>query len=149
MESEVSDSVKLAVMLVAVSALISIVWFTVSMGNNLKINSYNELSKIESGMKICQVASLNHKDPVVMPKAAVYNILAKESAAIKSVQYTDIDGKVSNIEYKNDCWQSTGEINCEYALLYEMVENDLRGKAEVYTEKVDAESYIMYIQDLK
>lgn len=149
MEHEVADSVRLTIMLVALAALIGIIWFTVSMGNRLKVESYNNLSGIENSMKMCQTQSLGNKEETIMPKAAVYNILAKESSVITKVIYTDSSGNVSNILYDDKNWVSTGYVNKNYTMLYEMVENNLTGKSKVSVSKNIDETFTMHIADIK
>lgn len=74
MEKEVSYVVEIAVTLIAVSALIGIIWFTVYLGNSMANEVTNETSDIvavsESGVlkELCDTNT-------IMPTSAVYSLL--------------------------------------------------------------------------
>lgn len=79
MHREVSMAMEMATALIAISALIGIIWFTVFMGKGVANDASVEVSEIMSRSQVACLESLcsttSDAVPEQMPIAAVYNIL--------------------------------------------------------------------------
>lgn len=145
MEREVSSVVSLTVMLVSVALVLSIAWFTVSMGNGIKTDSYMAMSKLSAQVESSQLISINDKDPIVVPKAAAYSLISAEYRSIDSVTYTDEDGRSSVVTYKDDAWESTGEIEKRYISPQDILEESLSGKVQLSATKAPSGNYAITV----
>lgn len=74
MEREISVAVEIAVALIAVSALIGIIWFTVFMGKDMANSVTVEASELSGEVTVAALNDMCDKDNV-MPTSAVYSIL--------------------------------------------------------------------------
>lgn len=79
MHREVSMAIEMATALIAISALIGIIWFTVFMGKGIANDASVEASEVMSRSQVACLESLcsttSKAVPEQMPIAAVYNIL--------------------------------------------------------------------------
>lgn len=148
MEREVSSVARLGVMLIAMAALISIVWVTVRMGNSVKADTYENASKLRTTVETTQLKSLNGKDDVVVPKAAAYNLVNQEKNNISVLEYTDEYGNKTVVEFGNDYWEATGAINGQYLSIEDILEDRMQGKARVFVNKTETDTYKIAIEAL-
>lgn len=148
MEREVSSVARLGVMLVAIAALLSIVWVTIMMGNQISGGAYEEAAKLQANLEQTQLKSLNNKDAIAIPKAAIYNLLAQSSANIAKLEYTDDLGGVTVVTPGPDKWEATGALSGSYLAIEDVLENELIGKALIYVEKSSDESYIVQVTSI-
>lgn len=75
MEKEVSESISMGVALMALAALLSIVFFTVYLGNGIKAGAGNQLSDVKNEISIDYVTALASGEvDNDMPTATAYNI---------------------------------------------------------------------------
>lgn len=81
MDKEVSMAVELGVILVAISAVIGIIWFTVFMGQGIANDASTEATLIASSTEIGVLEDLKNKENV-MPASAAYSILRTYSNII-------------------------------------------------------------------
>ena len=71
MDKEVSMAVELGVILIAISAVIGIIWFTVFMGQGIANDASTEATLIASSTEIGVLEDLKNKENV-MPASAAY-----------------------------------------------------------------------------
>lgn len=81
MDKEVSMVVELGVVLIAIAAVIGIIWFTVFMGEGIANDAASEASLISSSTEMGVMEDLKNKDNV-MPTSAAYSILRTYSNII-------------------------------------------------------------------
>lgn len=103
MHREVSMAIEMATALIAISALIGIIWFTVFMGKGIANDASVEASKIMSRSQVACLESLcsttSDAVPEQMPIAAVYNILRTYGKYIPEFEcYCDNCNKKSVIQ---------------------------------------------------
>lgn len=82
MDREVSLTVEISVALVAICAVISIIWFTVYLGNDVANQASETGSDIVATMESSVLEELSGEDEIIMPSAAVYNVLKTYGNAI-------------------------------------------------------------------
>lgn len=99
MEREISSAVEIGVGLIAISAVIAIIWFTVYLGNTIKVDSVNEanriLSEVESGLLTEQIGKAES-----IPTATAYGILRTHSHLIPEFICT-VPGCPSNAQVQD------------------------------------------------
>lgn len=148
MEREVSSALSIGITLIAVAALISIVWVTVLIGNNIKVSAYNEGSELQSRIQSSQLSSLKYIEGTVMPKAAIYNLLTQENQYISKLNYTDEFGNASVVKFGTKTWQSTGSIVQNFASLQDILALDMTGKSEIYVEPAGDDTFEVSVTDI-
>lgn len=149
MEREVSSAMSIGITLVALAALISVIWVTVLIGNSVKVDAYNEANDIASNIASSQMYSIKYKEDIVMPKAAAYSLLTLESNYVSELKYTDISGNSSIVIYSNDSWKSSGYINKNLTSLQDILTNNMTGKVELYVEPLGDDTFTVEITDIK
>lgn len=149
MEYEVGAATRLGVMLIAIAALISIVWVTVKMGNGIKNESFNEADHIQTSVEQSQLRSLQYKEDVIIPKAAVYNLVAQCSNNIDKLVYTDDTGAETTVTFGESRWEATGKINGQFLAIEDVLENEMVGKAKVYVEKSGTDAFKVTVETVE
>ena len=99
MEKETSGMLTLAATLLLVSAVLSIVMFTVWIGQTIRADFIESATDTQNLLSTGQLRSLAGRDPVVMPKATAYVLLTQDSKGVKSLT---IDGRPSTSEFPSD-----------------------------------------------
>ena len=95
MEKETSGMLTLAATLLLVSAVLSIVMFTVWIGQTIRADFIESATDTQNLLSTGQLRSL----AVVMPKATAYALLTQDSKGVKSLT---IDGYPSTSEFPSD-----------------------------------------------
>lgn len=135
MENEVSAVSRIAVMLVAMAALIGIVWVTIVMGNDLKNNTYNEASIMVNDVGNAQMSSLSGSGETLMPKAAAYALINQSKSNVVKLEYTDNNGVLTTVTYGDNSWEATGGKPGYYLGIADILKDELQGKAKVTIEE--------------
>lgn len=148
MEREVAQSVNLSVKLLAIAALLSIVMFTVSIGNTFKSDIVEEAVHINGSLETGQLSTLSVGGMKVMPKVSMYYILYNEHMAISSFKYNNIEYKILSDGYWTPKDSSNGKT--KYATLADIIKKDgLGGKVGVDITKLDSNNYTLVMKDVK
>ena len=103
MEREVSLTVEISVALVAICAVISIIWFTVYLGNDVANQSSETASEIVATMESTVLEELSSKNEVIMPSAAIYNVLRTYSNAVPEFECKICGGDAVDLTVENPC----------------------------------------------
>ena len=82
MEKETSGMLTLAATLLLVSAVLSIVMFTVWIGQTIRADFIESATDTQNLLSTGQLRSLAGRDPVVMPKATAYALLTQDSKGV-------------------------------------------------------------------
>ena len=146
MEREVSSVARLAVMLVSIAALLGIVWVTLVMGNRLKFGAYEEAAMMQTNIEQTQIKSVCDKDKIIIPKAAIYNLVAQSSSSISYMEYTDSDGMLTIVKPGNKYWEAEGSLAGNYLAIEDVLEGEMTGKAKLLVEKDGKGTYKVTIQ---
>lgn len=155
MDKEVSNVVHLSVTLMLLSALITLVMYTVNVGNNFKSESAEKMVSIASDTSTGQLNSLAGGETKVMPKASIYYILSKEYVGINSLYYTfkNTEGIIVGGWYtrnKNGYWAVEGVAESKYVYISPeniINENSLDGKVSVIVERVSSGIFNIIIKE--
>ena len=127
MEREVASTIHLAVMLILMAALLSIVLYTVYIGNQAKNDAISKASDITIKMDNGELDSLSNSSDNIMPKASIYYIVAKE---YNNVIKLSIDGQLFTVD-SDSRWESEG-INDKFMYPEDVIRYyGLGGKAKV------------------
>lgn len=148
MEREVSSALSIGITLIAIAALISIVWVTVIIGNSVSVNAYNEGSKIQSKIQSSQLNSIRYEEEIVVPKAAAYNLLTQEDRYVSKLHFTDEFGNQSIVKFGESSWESTGSIVKKFTSLQDILALDMTGKVEIYVEPAGNDTFEVYVTDI-
>lgn len=81
MEREVSIVVEIGVGLIALAALISIIWFTIYLGNDIADNVAIEASELSSDVSVGELDELCDEENI-MPAASVYGLIRMYNAYV-------------------------------------------------------------------
>lgn len=157
MEREVSSAVSLATTLIAMSIVITLVMYTVIIGNGFKENIFESTAQIQTQLSSGQLNSLCNGDTKIMPKAAIYSILAQEHNAINSLTYTkrtDLASGATTIvtmePASNGRWSDKyGAIDSEFVYPEDVMSNELTGKVTVEVEKNSYGTYDITVRDIE
>lgn len=152
MEREVSSTVSLAVVLVALAALISIVSATLYIGYDVEEVAYMEGVEIQERIDSSLFSSLTPDEEIIVPKATVYNILVQESDLIGSVELTDKHGETIVVQPGNSRWdailKSSGTRIKEYISSYDIIAEDLSGKVTFSVSEQPSGTYAVYVTEI-
>lgn len=148
MEREVSSALSIGITLIAIAALISIVWVTVMIGNSVKVDAYNEGAEIQSKIQSSQLSSIKYVEGIVIPKAAAYNLLTQENQYVSKLHYTDEYGNESLVEFGDRTWASTGSIVKKFASLQDILALDMTGKVDIYVEPASDDTFEVHVTDI-
>lgn len=139
MEQEVSGVVKLGIALIAMAALINIVWYTVKLGGDIKLGAFNEGVEIASAVENSTLASLRGTESTVMPKASAYALLEQSSSGISKMVY---NGR--NITYVGNKWVDDVDFE-EHDSVAGFLATDITGKVRLKVAHDDIGTYIVTI----
>lgn len=152
MEREVSLTVEISVALVAICAVISIIWFTVYLGNDVANQSSETASEIIATMESTVLEELSGEGEIIMPSASIYNVLRTYSNAIPEFEceickknpkkHTCVKNSVLH-ERKEDYPLNLVESN------YNCVITHLEGKVHVLVKDRPYGGYKVIISDKK
>lgn len=138
MEREVASTIYLTITLVAIAALISIVFVTVIVGKEAQSEFYIDSSDLVDSTKTSQLSSLYFSDKKVMPTAAVYAILSKEYEGVKSITFYKKLGTgatatwvETTVKPDNGGWAVSGGETGVYTFPQDFLCDKLEGKVEV------------------
>lgn len=151
MDREVASTINLATILIAISAVLLIIMYTVMVGNELKLNLIDKGVNVQAQLESSQLQSLNGKEPKVLPKAAVYTMMAKEKNYIESlfaygVTYViDSKGLWVDENYKD---MGSVEGVSKYIFPEDIILNNMKGKAIIEVEKNDTGMYAIKLSEL-
>lgn len=156
MEREVSSAVSLATSLIAMSIVITLVMYTVIIGNNFKESVFEGSAQIQTELSSGQLNSLCGGDIKIMPKAAIYAILAQEHSSINSLTYTKMtdlaSGAVTIVTMEpasNGRWSDKhGGIDTEFVYPEDVMSNELNGKVTVEVEKNSYGTFDIIVKDI-
>ncbi|MBR1453187.1 MAG: hypothetical protein IJ593_00860 [Lachnospiraceae bacterium] len=143
MEREVSDVVKLSATLILIAAVITLVWLTVAVGNTVKSDSYIEASSVETAIENSQLNSLKYKTDLIIPKAAIYNLLYQEEQNIVQVKYDKVV-----YTFKNDLWVASDNSK-SYRFIQDIISSGLSGKAALNVHQNSSGTYEVIIDSIK
>lgn len=101
MEKEVSHAIEIGVSLIAVSAVIAIIWFTVFLGQDLKISAVNESSRIVTDLQEGVISDMVGQQNDI-PTATAYGIVRSYGSIIPS-STCKICGKVTDLTKDTPC----------------------------------------------
>lgn len=157
MEREVSDSIKISITLLLMAALISIVWFTVRIGNNIKNDTFESSSNLAANMESSQLNSIKYKEGLVVPKVSVYNLINQESSVVTKVIYitSTKNGDKYELTYNGEKWEAElGGIKYTYSFAQDILADTrfnggLTGRSEVYAEPNGDNTYTVSVTDIK
>lgn len=143
MEREVASTVHLGAMLILLGALLSLIFFTVYVGNNTGDKAVQEAANIQSKVGSGELDGLaNYKDSV-MPKVSIYYILSKEYDSVCELVYDGHDYKIKETGLW-DCGESkTFDRPCDILDYY-----GLNGKATVTVKLLSNSLYSVEIQSI-
>ena len=139
MEQEVSGVVKLGIALIAMAALINIVWYTVKLGGDIKLGAFNEGVEIASAVENSTLASLRGTESTVMPKASAYALLEQSSSGISKMVY---NGR--NITYSGNKWVDDVDFE-EHDSVAGFLAEDITGKVRFKVAHDDIGTYVVTI----
>lgn len=130
MERELSISVELVVTILAITVVISILMFTVIVGNEVKEDSSEALSDVRDSISIEYVEDLDKgRVDSNMPAATAYNILSMYSSVI-GYEASGFDNKVRDLKSEDS-----------------VLKNNLKGRVQL--DIVDTPTgYVAFIQPL-
>jgi len=134
MEREVAQSVYIGVTMMALAIVISLVMFTVYIGNDVKKDAIDKAVAIGSCVSVAQLSSLNGRAEI-MPKASAYVIIAKEYRGIKKFIYDGIEYLVNSKGY----WTEDGYDYADdmYPYIIDIIDKQgIEGKAEMIVSKL-------------
>ena len=134
MEKEVSNTVGLAVVLIAMAIVISLVAYTMQIGTAFTGDTAEELADVQINITSSQLRDLSRKGETLVTTAGIYNIASQEHNFINSLTYTDESGSVFIAPYGN-LWG-----------VYDSVNDYINGGDTVY----DSKTYIFpedYLRD--
>ena len=100
MEREISLAVEISVALIALSAFIGILWFTVAQGEDLANNVSIESNKIYGVVESGQLEGLTQQNSI-LPTSAVYSIIRPNDNVISHVNCKICGRVVKNNELTN------------------------------------------------
>lgn len=101
MEREVSSVVSLAVVLIAMSIVITIVSYTMQIGTTFTDDIAQEAVDIQTNITSGQLKDLSRRGEVLMTTASIYNICSQEHNFINSLTYYDKDSSAFVAPYDN------------------------------------------------
>lgn len=131
MEREVSHSVELSVGLVALAALLSIIMFTVTIGNIVKAKSGDGLTDVRDSMSVEYVKGLvSGEIDNEMPTATAYNILNKFRGVIVE-EATGYDSKVRNLQIEDS-----------------ILKDNLKGRVQLEIKETTQGTYVAIVRIL-
>lgn len=139
MEQEVSGVVKLGIALIAMAALINIVWYTVKLGGDIKLGAFNEGVEIASAVENSTLASLRCTESTVMPKASAYALLEQSSSGISKMVY---NGR--NITYSGNKWVDDVDFD-EHDSVAGFLAEDITGKVRLKVAHDNIGTYVVTI----
>lgn len=139
MEQEVSGVVKLGIALIAMAALINIVWYTVKLGGDIKLGAFNEGVEIASAVENSTLASLRGTESTVMPKASAYALLEQSSSGISKMVY---NGR--NITYVGNKWVDDVDFE-EHDSVAGFLAADITGKVRLKVAHDNIGTYVVTI----
>lgn len=148
MDKEISQAVYLAVKLLSISALLSIVMFTVFIGKSFRDDVVEDVVVVNSSLESGQISSLSVGDTKVMPKVSFYYILYKEHPAVAKFTYNRIEYKIlpTGQWTPKDARNGTTKYNTVDEILKE---SGLGGKVAIDINKIDSNSYEVSLRDIK
>lgn len=153
MEKEVSSAVQLAVTLIAISVVLMLVMGTVYIGNELKVDFVNKAVDTQSQLETGQLRNMSTSDTLMMPKAAIYTIIAKERTGVNKLivgswEYNPTGEKgwwASPDDYYIDL--SGKKIIREYVFPEDILLNSLEGKVDVKVTREDTGFYTVSVKN--
>lgn len=152
MEREASSMLSISIMMLALAALIGIVWYTVYIGNVAKGDAYTAGVKFRNSVAASQLSSIMYKEDIVVPKAAAFNLITQENEHISSLIYVESTGNTTTtwtVSFGKDCWEAkSGSKVKKYAYLQDILSEKLGGKVEMYVEPYNS-TYVITITDIK
>lgn len=150
MDREISKYVEIAVAMIAISVVITLVMFTVHIGDELKLSLVTQAVDIEIGVSTGQLDSIAGGHIKVMPKASIYYIIAKEYKGVRWLEYNGVVYKANREGY----WTKNGEVsfygdNKRYILPIDILDEDPPdGKVAVLVERVGRGVYDVKIDNV-
>lgn len=148
MEREVGQAASIAITLLAISALISIVWVTLVIGNSVKINAADEGNKIRNNMATSQLKSLKNTENTIIPLAAAYNLISQESGVVNSLTITDKAGYTSYVNFVEGKWVLSGARTGSFMSLESVIADDISGKVEIEVIQSEADTFDVKLTEL-
>ena len=97
MEREVSIVVEIGVGLIALAALISIIWFTIYLGNDLADDVAIEASELTSDVTVGELEELCNEENI-MPAASVYGLIRMYNAYVPEFICMYCDNDINAIQ---------------------------------------------------
>ena len=152
MHQETSDALRISIMLILAAALISMVWYTVVIGNNVKVSSYEKGIEIAQDLSGSQLDSIKYIEDLVMPKAAVYNLISQEYKCVNSISYTGLDNKTTYVQFGSSKWEAKdafGTVINEFNFPQDVLAEHLSGKSMIYVEPAKNNTFNIKITDMK
>lgn len=152
MDREVSSAVQLGVTLMVLSALISLIMYTVYIGNTLKADVVDNTISIQTSVETGQLNSLSNGESVIMPTASIYYILTKEYSGVSEVLYPYVSAtnykryKVNSKGY----WTLNGAgTSGKYLFPADILEDaGLAGKVKVTVDRLGGGMYSVHISNI-
>ena len=152
MEKEVSSVTRLGIMLIAMSALIGLVWVTVKIGVSFGDNQYKMGANVVNSAESSQIKSLCGKENVIMPTAAIYNMIAQESSSVSKLIKFDKNGtKEYEITYSDDNWvlrYRNGAPSEYYSTIEGKLEKDLTGRQKIAVDLGTDDTYVVTLTSI-
>lgn len=149
MEREVSSAVQLSVMIIAVSVLISLVMYTIILGNEFKTSVYEGGSTLVTELNSSGLRSLADRNGQLMAKASIYSILCREHDYVSELHYTKLNslGLIESTERlkpdKQGLWGG------KYVYPEDVLSSSLSGKAKVVVSSTSTSGYRVEITDVR
>ena len=144
MDREISSAISLAASLMAMALVITLVMFTVSLGQGVKEDAYEYGAQVETGLNSGQLSSLNGKTDKIMTKAAIYALLSQEHDAVNTLTF---DG-ARVIAGESGRWfiENGDPTGPEYIFREDILAEDLGGKVIVTVTKTPSSLYDVVVQ---
>lgn len=114
MDREISMAVEIGVVLIAISAVIGILWFTVFMGQGIANDAAAEATVVASSTETGVMEDLKNKDNI-MPASAAYNILRTYSNLVPEYYCNYCNSGKKNLLSEQPCLVNhlTGMVSME------------------------------------
>ena len=155
MHQETSDALRISIMLILAAALISVVWYTVVIGSDVKISAYEKGIEIAEDLSGSQLDSIKYQENLVMPKAAIYNLISQEYRSVNSIKYTDLTSNTTYVAFGASKWEArnaangAGTLLKEYNFPQDILSEQLSGKSMIYVEPAPNNTFDIVIVDMR
>lgn len=144
MEREVSSVVTFGVTMVGMAAVLWLVIYTVIIGNDLKVDVINKVVTVQTQVETGQLSALESEGLTIIPRASIYNIVARERAAVGVIS---INGEEFTPQ-GNGRWASSPTSDNQFIFPDDILLQNLDGRVKIKVTELSADNYLIALQDL-